>query len=188
MIKKESRTDISIDADDDIVLIPTPQVFSSNRSGGTNVVVTIKDEPSCSYDVKEEIIEDESEEHVSDAVEIMSESSSDGDFEDVEEAEAKSSDDKEEDDLFADVFRNKDNVGKLDVIVKEVELFSSNEIGKRKTTSENTIGCIKNANMQGVPKQVDKSKVIKHIKNCLFWAAYSTKLTTSVGYLIATIL
>ena len=164
MIKKESRTDISIDADDDIVLIPTPQVFSSNRSGGTNVVVTIKDEPSCSYDVKEEIIEDESEEHVSDAVEIMSESSSDGDFEDVEEAEAKSSDDKEEDDLFADVFSNKDNVGKLDVIVKEVELFSSNEIGKRKTTSENTIGCIKNANMQGVPKQVDKSKVIKQIK------------------------
>ena len=70
MIKKESQTDISIDADDDIVLIPTPEIFSSNRSGGT-YVITIKEEPSCSIDFKEEIKEDDCdlEEHASDIVE-----------------------------------------------------------------------------------------------------------------------
>ena len=120
MIKNET-TDTSMDCDSDtdsdiIVLIPPPSEFQSNRAGGLGLEVRIKEEVQ-EVTIKEEVQEDTGcDEGVGEAC-VMSDSdseSSDGEFVDVD-GEEKTND--REEDIFADVFYEKENISKLESIV-----------------------------------------------------------------------
>ena len=121
MIKKEStETTIPIDLEaeedsDIIVLIPPPSEFQSNRAGGLGL---IKQEPP-EITIKEEVKEDSDEvcEKSVEEVSVMSDSdsdSSDGGFVDVDDEGEKV---EEEEDIFADVFKEKEDINKLEKIV-----------------------------------------------------------------------
>ena len=122
MIKKENtETTIPIDLEaeedpDIIVLIPPPSEFQSNRTGGMGL---IKQEPP-EVTIKEEVKEDsdESYEKSVEEVSVMSDSdsdSSDGGFVDVDDEVEQ----VEEEDIFADVFKEKEDINKLEKIVSK---------------------------------------------------------------------
>ena len=127
MIKKENKVLLNVESDDEIddedddeiILIPTTSAIHSNRSGGLGLSI-----------VKEEAIEvnssDDDENNIgsvraNEEAAVMSDSSSssdDDDFVDVDEAASKA-EDVEEDDLFSDVFNSKDDINKLETLVKD---------------------------------------------------------------------
>ena len=121
LLKVESDDEIDDEDDDEIILIPTTSAIHSNRSGGLGLSI-----------VKEEAIEvnssDDDENKIGidcakakEEVAVMSDTSSssdDDDFVDVDEAASKA-EDVEEDDLFSDVFNSKEDVNKLETLVKD---------------------------------------------------------------------
>ena len=123
MIKSDQKfsvkKSVSIEdsSDEDVILIPSENVFSSNRAGGRWLQA----------EVKQEVIEVEEENTEADAelseesVGVMSDSgdsSSSSDQDDLVEVEDCAV--NTGDDLFADVFRDSANLVKLDNIVEKV--------------------------------------------------------------------
>lgn len=111
----ESQVDDSFD--DEVILIPTTSLFSSNRIGGRRFNNIIKEEVEDTV-VKVEDTEVASEEMSdnSDGVGVMSSSDSDSELS-VQESPA--------DDLFADVFTDDSKIAELDKIIKTQEVKPS---------------------------------------------------------------
>ena len=131
MIKKENtenKTTIAVDLEveedpDVIILIPPPSKFHSNRAGGLGLLKQehpeeVKLEPEASDN--EEVCVKSVEE-----VSMMSDSDSDssGGFVDVDDGGEQVDEKGEEEDLFADVFKEKDNITILDSIVKDSKII-----------------------------------------------------------------
>lgn len=128
MIKKEnteSKSTIAIDLEaeedpDVIILIPPPSQFQSNRAGGLwhlkQEPPEVKEEPEA-YDDEVVCVKSKSSEEVS----VMSDSDSDssGGFVDVDDEGEQVDEKGEEEDLFADVFKEKENITLLDNIVND---------------------------------------------------------------------
>ena len=134
MIKRENKettAPIPIDSEaeedsDVIILIPPPSEFQSSRAGGLGL---LKQEPP-EVTIKEEVVEEPGEfcvKRVEEVSVMMSDSesdSSDGGFVDVDD-EGENLEEKE--DLFADVFKEKENITMLDSIVKDAKLLKDGQ-------------------------------------------------------------
>ena len=131
MIKKENTenkttlaVDLEVEEDPDvIILIPPPSQFQSNRAGGLGL---LKQEPP--EEVKLEPEASDNEEVCVESVEevsMMSDSDSDssGGFVEVDDGGEQVDEKGEEEDLFADVFKEKDNITILDSIVKDSKII-----------------------------------------------------------------
>jgi len=107
-IKKEVDTFEVVDtSDDEVVLIPTASLFSSNRFGGR----TIK------HEIKEEI------EDVKDEVQVMSDSSDGvGVMTDSDSDSEMSEEDKTiNGDMFSDIFSDSNNINELEAIIHKAQ-------------------------------------------------------------------
>ena len=137
MIKRENKettAPIPIDSgaeedSDVIILIPPPSEFQSSRAGGLGL---LKQE-SPEVTIKEEVVEVPEEFCVKGVDEVsvmMSDSdsdSSDGGFVDVDDEGEHVEEKEEEEDLFADVFKEKENINMLDSIVKDAKLLKDGD-------------------------------------------------------------
>jgi len=100
--------DVDDDSDDEVVLIPTASLFTSNRLGGRSVIKT---------EIKEEV-----KEEVED-VEVMSESSDDGvGVMSDSEADSALSEEEKAEDLFSDIFEDSIKVKELTAIIEKAQV------------------------------------------------------------------
>ena len=136
--KPELDTFVIDDAsDDEVVLIPTASLFSSNRLGGRSIKTEIMEEVE---DVKEvvEIISDN--DNSSDGVGVMSGSDSDSEMSEEDKTVA--------DDMFADIFTDTSNVTELDAII----LKAKEDASKPSTTTPVKTNSLANELLERVSK------------------------------------
>jgi len=149
--------DVSDDSDDEVVLIPTTSLFSSNRFGGRTFIKTeVKEE------VKDEIEDVEVMSESSDGVGVMSDTETDSENSEEEKSPAE--------DIFADIFNEGNNVEELNAIIDKAKVPPN----PSKLTEKTIINPLANDLLERVSKLdkvgdilADISKKAKRVENPL---------------------